>query len=78
MIDMKYADYSWEQTEALLAIDSPSGYTKAAAEWVKQAFETLGFSAAITVKGGVVIDLGGKNDNDGLLLEAHADTPMRC
>ena len=74
MIDMKYADYSWEQTEALLAIDSPSGYTKAAAEWVKQAFETLGFSAAITVKGGVVIDLGGKNDNDGLLLEAHADT----
>ena len=35
MIEMKYADYSWEQTEALLAIDSPSGYTKAAAEWVK-------------------------------------------
>ena len=74
MIEMKYADYSWEQTEALLAIDSPSGYTKAAAEWVKQAFEKLGFTATITVKGGVIIDLGGKNENDGLLLEAHADT----
>ena len=74
MIEMKYADYSWEQTEALLAIDSPSGYTKAAAEWVKQAFEKLGFAATITVKGGVIIDLGGKDENDGLLLEAHADT----
>ena len=74
MIHMHYADYSWEQTEALLAIDSPSGYTKAAAEWVKQAFEKLGFAATITVKGGVIIDLGGKDENDGLLLEAHADT----
>ena len=74
MIEMKYADYSWEQTAALLAIDSPSGYTKAAAEWVKNAFESLGFAATITVKGGVIIDLGGKDANDGLLLEAHADT----
>jgi putative aminopeptidase FrvX len=74
MIEMKYADFAWEQTAALLAIDSPSGYTKAAAQWVKQAFESLGFRAEITVKGGVIIDLGGKDMNDGLLLEAHADT----
>ena len=74
MIEMQYADYAWEQTAALLAIDSPSGYTKAAAEWVKTAFEKLGFTAAITVKGGVIIDLGGKDEHDGLLLEAHADT----
>ena len=74
MIEMKYADFAWEQTAALLAIDSPSGYTKAAAQWVKNAFESLGFRAEITVKGGVIIDLGGKDMNDGLLLEAHADT----
>ena len=74
MIDMQYADYSWEQTAALLAIDSPSGYTKNAALWVKKTFESLGFEATITVKGGVIIDLGGKDENDGLLLEAHADT----
>ena len=74
MIEMKYADFAWEQTAALLAIDSPSGYTKAAAQWVKNAFEELGFRAEITVKGGVIIDLGGKDMNDGLLLEAHADT----
>ena len=74
MIEMKYADFAWEQTVSLLAIDSPSGYTRTAAEWVKQAFEQLGFTATITVKGGVIIDLGGKDENDGLLLEAHADT----
>ena len=74
MIDFMYADYAWEQTQALLAIDSPSGYTDAAAQWVKNNFEKLGFSAQITTKGGVLIDLGGENINDGLLLEAHADT----
>ena len=74
MIEMKYADYSWEQTANLLAIDSPSGYTAKAAQWVKEAFESLGFSATITVKGSVIIDLGGADANDGLLLEAHADT----
>ena len=74
MIEMKYADYAWEMTEKLLAIDSPSGYTAKAAAWVKEAFEALGFDASITTKGGVIIDLGGKNEADGLLLEAHADT----
>ena len=72
MINISYADYAWEQTAALLAIDSPSGFTAKAAEWVKEAFEKMGFSAQITRKGGVLIDLGG--EGDGLLLEAHADT----
>ena len=74
MMEMKYADYAWEQTTALLAIDSPSGYTAKAAAWVQDAFASLGFDARITTKGGVIIDLGGKNAEDGLLLEAHADT----
>ena len=74
MIEMKYADFAWEQTAGLLAVDSPSGYTARAAQWVKEAFEKLGFDAAITTKGGVIVDLGGKDANDGLLLEAHADT----
>ena len=74
MIDFKYADYSWEQTAALLAVDSPTGYTDKAALWVKTAFENLGFAAHITTKGGVIADLGGENADDGLLLAAHADT----
>lgn len=74
MIERNYADYAWDQTRALLSIDSPSGYTHEAARWVKNAFENLGFSAKITTKGGVLVDLSGVNQNDALLLEAHADT----
>ena len=74
MLDRKYADFAWEQAASLLAIDSPSGFTASAAAWVKEAFESLGFAAHITVKGGVIADLGGENTDDGLLLEAHGDT----
>ena len=74
MIDKIYADFAWEQTAALLAIDSPTGFTGKAAAWVKSAFENLGFAASITTKGGVLIDLGGEDEANGLLLAAHADT----
>ena len=74
MIDKIYADHAWEQAAELLAIDSPSGYTDKAAAWVRDAFASLGFDAHITRKGGVIIDLGGVDNEDGLLLEAHADT----
>ncbi len=74
MLERYYADYSWEQAAALLAIDSPSGFTKEAAAWVKKEFEALGFAASITTKGGVIVDFGGSKDDDGLLLEAHCDT----
>ena len=69
-----YVNFAVEKTVALLAIDSPTGYTRAAADFVKQEFEALGFSAARTNKGGVLIDLGGEDADDALLLEAHADT----
>ena len=74
MIEKTYADFAWEQAAALLAIDSPSGFTHRASAWVKEAFEKLGFPASITTKGGVIVDLGGRNEKDGLLLAAHADT----
>ena len=74
MIDRSYADFSWAQAASLLAVDSPTGYTDGAATWVKQAVEALGFPAAITTKGGVLVDLGGTDVNDGLMLAAHTDT----
>lgn len=73
-MDRKYTDFAVEKTVQLLAIDSPSGYTKKAAEWVKEQFAALGFDAQITTKGGVMVDFGGKDSEDGLLLEAHVDT----
>ncbi len=74
MMEQKYADFAWEKTAALLAIDSPSGYTEQAARWVCREFSEMGFAAGITVKGGVLVDLGGEDAADALLLEAHADT----
>ena len=74
MIEFEYADYAWDQAAAVLSIDSPSGFTGKAAAWVKEAFAGLGFDARIATKGGVLVDLGGENAEDGLLLEAHVDT----
>ena len=69
-----YADYAWEQAAALLSIDSPTGFTKNATIWVQDAFARLGYSARITNKGGVIVDLGGPDGDDGLMLCAHTDT----
>ena len=74
MLERTYADFAWEQTAALLGVDSPSGFTENAARWVKEAFESLGCPAQITRKGGVLACLGGQDEEDALLLEAHADT----
>lgn len=74
MLDRNYADFAWEQAAALLAIDSPTGFTDKAARWVADAFSALGFPTRITAKGGVLVDLGGKDNDDGLLLAAHTDT----
>ena len=74
MITTTYADFAWEKTAQLLAIDSPSGFTDRAAKWVCAEFQQMGFNASLTTKGGVLVDLGGSDTQDGLLLEAHADT----
>lgn len=73
-MDRQYAVYAAQQAADLLAIDSPTGFTAQAAQWVMEAFSGLGYQAHLTGKGGVLIDLGGENDEDALLLEAHTDT----
>ena len=74
MIDVTYADYAWQQAAAILAIDSPSGFTGKVVQVLKEQFESLGFAASITAKGGLLVDLGGNDEKDGLMLAAHADT----
>ncbi len=74
LMEKTYAEFAVEKTCELLAIDSPSGFTDKAAQWVKNEFSELGFPAVITAKGGVLIDLFGDDDSDALLLEAHTDT----
>ena len=70
----KYVNFAVQKAVELLAIDSPTGYTRDAADFVLREFEALGFPAKRTVKGGVLVDLGGADENDALLLQAHADT----
>ena len=70
----EYADYAIQKTVEILAIDSPSGFTAEVAKWTLKEFQALGFDAKITNKGGVIVDLGGEDANDGVLIEAHADT----
>ena len=70
----KYTDYIMDVTARLLAVDSPTGYTEEAAQFVIDEFTNLGYAPVQTIKGGVLVKLGGRNDADGLLLEAHADT----
>ena len=74
MITMTYADHAWDYTASLLGIDSPTGFTHTAAQWTKEAFDALGFAATITTKGGVLVDLGGEDAQNAILLEAHLDT----
>ncbi len=69
-----YVNFAVEKTMELLAIDSPTGYTAEAEAYVLREFSALGFDAKRTTKGGILIDLGGADAEDALLLEAHTDT----
>ena len=70
----KYLDYILEQMKNLLAIDSPSGYTQKAANYLMAEYERLGYHPQKTVKGGVLVDLESGDVKHGVLLEAHVDT----
>ena len=73
-MDYEYAKYATEKAKELLSIDSPTGFTDRAADWVQNAFTDLGFEARRTVKGGVLVDFGGEKGEGGLILMAHTDT----
>ena len=70
----QYTTYAVQKAVELLSIDSPTGFTGAAADWVRAEFEALGYRAELTNKGGVLVDLGGSDPQNALLLEAHTDT----
>lgn len=69
-----YVDYMVEETKKILAIDSPSGYTKNVAEYVTGLYQDMRYKPVMTVKGGILVDLGGKDSSDAVMLEAHIDT----
>lgn len=73
-LDKKYADYAVKKAFEVLAIDSPTGFTARAAKWTLDEMKALGYEAKMTEKGGVIVDLGGEDTDNALLLQAHIDT----
>ena len=68
-------EYIVDQAKAVLAIDSPTSYTKAAASYVLEEYRRLGFRPEMTAKGGVLVCLNPEApEEDSLLLMAHLDT----
>jgi len=71
----QYTQFAVEQSCALLAIDSPTGFTHHAARYVMEQLTAMGFAPTLTGKGGVLVCLAPQLPADnGLLLEAHVDT----
>lgn len=69
-----YVDYMVEETRKILAIDSPSGYTQEAADYVMKEYKRLGYEPQLTVKGGILVAIGGRDKENAVQLEAHIDT----
>ncbi len=66
--------YTLDTMKGLLACDSPTGFTRRAADFCMNEFRALGYTPRLTGKGGVFCDLGGGDEANGLLLSAHIDT----
>lgn len=67
-------DYILKQLKNLLSIDSPTGFTKNLADYLMEEYSKMGYHPQKTVKGGVLVDLGGQDSDDAVLLAAHGDT----
>lgn len=67
-------EYGLKVLRELLAIDSPTGYTCNAAAYLMKELTGLGYKPVMTKKGGVIADLGGEDNKNGLVLASHVDT----
>ena len=70
--EKKYIEYILKQAEALLAIDSPSGFTEKVTDYLCEEYKRLGYKPVKTKKGGVLVEIGGKGN--AVLTMAHVDT----
>lgn len=70
--EKKYIEYILKQAEALLSIDSPSGFTEKVTDYLCEEYKHLGYKPVKTKKGGVLVEIGGKGN--AILTMAHVDT----
>ena len=66
--------YILQKLQELLNIDSPSGFTKNVTDYTIKELQALGFEPKLTKKGGVLVNLGGAETDNALLLTGHIDT----
>jgi putative aminopeptidase FrvX len=67
--------YMLEQTATLCRIPSPTGFTRAAIDYVAAELDSFGISSRRTIKGALVADLpGGDSELGRRTLSAHVDT----
>lgn len=60
--------------QKLLSIDSPSGYTMQAMQFLQEEAEKLGFACTRSVKGNLTVRIPGASHEHALALSAHTDT----
>lgn len=60
--------------EELLSINSPSGYTKNAIDFLKETLEKMGYYPERTPKGNLMVHVDGKDTSQTRGLSAHVDT----
>lgn len=71
---MNYTDFIIQETVKLLSIDSPTGYTSNCVDFAITELQALGYKPIRTAKGGILVDLGGKDRTNAVMLQTHLDT----
>lgn len=64
--------YITDQLKALTSIASPTGYTRAATDYLMETLRDMGFGPERSNKGNVLVELGG--EGEPLVLASHVDT----
>ena len=65
-------NYILDELKKIMAIDSPSGFTRKAADYIMQQLREFGFEPELTRKGCVLCCLGG--EGSPVVFSAHIDT----
>lgn len=71
---METINYIIKTLEDIVNIPSPSGFTKEVMEYVKGQADSFGLASEYSNRGGLIINVNGKDKKDSLLLSAHVDT----
>lgn len=67
-------DYVCEFLKKIMAIDSPTGYTQHAVDFLEEEAGKLGFSCFRNIKGNLIVEVPGKSNEKAVGVCAHTDT----